>query len=211
MNSDIEKLAAAIQQRAHNLADSQLAQAQQQRAHILEAARKRLHQWEQKEIQTAQAAGERLYRQQLQASEIKMQTELDQLRWQLVQEVMAELRQQLTQLTQQSERYLTLLKQYFLKAVELVDEAELVAEVNQQDYQRLKAQWDALVKENLAQKRCSLSILAYGCSGGILVHDRANRIRIDNTFEGLMSRLEAELYQTITTQLFASATAIKQF
>jgi len=211
MSQDIEKLATAIQQRAKSLADSHLAQAQQQRDNILEEARNRLQQREQQEIQRAKTAGERLYRQQVQASEIKMQTELDQLRWQLVEDIIAQLRQQLTELTQQPERYLDLLTHYFLKAVALFEDSELVAEVNEQDYQWLKEQWDELVQDKLSEKNCSLAINEQPCSGGILVHNQANRIRIDNTFEGLMSRLEQEIYQTITTQLLASATAIKQF
>ncbi|MDY6991178.1 MAG: V-type ATP synthase subunit E family protein [Pseudomonadota bacterium] len=210
MSQDIEQLATAIQQRAKSLADSHLTQAQQQRDNILEEAHNRLQQREQQEVQRAKTAGERLYRQQVQASEIKMQTELDQLRWQLVEDIMAQLRQQLTQLTQAPERYLDLLTHYFLKAVALFEDSELVAEVNEQDYQWLKDQWDELVKDKLSEKNCTLAVSEQPCSGGILVHNQMNRIRIDNTFEGLISRLEQQIYQTITTQLLASATAIKQ-
>jgi V/A-type H+-transporting ATPase subunit E len=45
--------------------------------------------------------------------------------------------------------------------------------------------------------------------GGLLVHDLEDRIRVDNTFEGLVERLENELHQVIIAQLFAMTTPLR--
>ncbi len=58
-------------------------------------------------------------------------------------------------------------------------------------------------------KHCSLEISKQPLTGGVLVRNKTDRIRIDNTFEGLMARLENELYQVITAQLFATATSTR--
>jgi vacuolar-type H+-ATPase subunit E/Vma4 len=44
--------------------------------------------------------------------------------------------------------------------------------------------------------------------GGILVSDNQDKIRIDNTFEGLLERFEMTLCQEINQQLFLSGHSI---
>ncbi len=207
-NQQLERLEAAILQRAQVLAETQQQAGQQQREKILADAAKRLRQQEERELAAAQIAAERVYQQRVQASEIKMQAELDQLRWSLVQTVMSDLREHFQQLTQQQTHYLTLLKQYLSHAIALFDQTELVVEVNRADYELLSPQWNDLI-EKITDKHCLLSVHSRSSMGGLLVHDLEDRIRVDNTFEGLVERLENELHQVIIAQLFAMTTPLR--
>lgn len=208
-HAQLEQLENAIRNRAQTLANSYLQAAHQQREQILTEVNKRLAKQEARAIEIAKAAAEQAYRRKVQASEIKMQAELDQLRWALVQTVISQLHDHLKQLSQQAEIYLPLLKQYCLHAANQFQETELVMEVTSADYQQLISQWDDFVSRHLPKQRCTLMTSSQSFMGGVLVRDRANRIRIDNTFEGMMARLENHLYQVITAQLFASTTATR--
>jgi V/A-type H+-transporting ATPase subunit E len=209
MNSEaqLEQLEKAIQQRAQSLVDSHLQTAKQQREKILEESARRLVKREERENELAKAAAEQEYRRRVQASEIKMQAELDKLRWILVQAVVSHLQKQLKSLREKSTSYVELLKQYLTHAANLLEDNELVVEVNNQDHLLLSQQWEAIVNDCAPDKRCHLSASALSFSGGLLVRDQEDRIRIDNTFEGLIARLENKLHETITAQLFASAIA----
>ncbi|KHD05136.1 hypothetical protein PN36_09975 [Candidatus Thiomargarita nelsonii] len=203
MDSQLEQLEMTIRQRAQALADKHLQAAQQERDKILAESDKRLQQREEREIEIAKAAAEQEYRRRVQASEIKMQAHLDQLRWALVQSLVTDLHEQLKQLSQQDNAYINLLKQYLKNAAQLFDEIDLVVEVNADDYERF--QWEQILKDSVPDKRCTLSASRDNFTGGLLVRNQADRIRVNNTFEGLLTRLENELYQIITAQLFASA------
>jgi V/A-type H+-transporting ATPase subunit E len=206
--TQLEQLESAIRQRAQSLADTHLQTAQQQREKILMDSAKRLQHAEEREIEIAKAAAEQEYRRRVQASEIKMQAELDQLRWTLIQSVIANLQEHLKQLCTQETTYINLLKQYFQSAAQLFEDEELVVEVNAHDHSllTLHPQWEKLVNECVPNKHCTLSASTQNFSGGVLVRNQDDRIRIDNTFEGLLARFENELYQVITAQLFAQST-----
>lgn len=205
-NTQLEQLESAIRKRAQTLADTHLSAAQQQREKICADAAKRLRQREERETEIAKAAAEQEYRRRVQAGEIKMQAELDQLRWTLVQAVITQLQEQLRQLSQDKVIYVGLLKQYLKSAALLLEDKELVIEVNANDHALLAPQWEEFVTDCAPDKHCTLSDNTQAFTGGLLVRNQADRIRIDNTFEGLMARLESELYQVIIAQLFASAT-----
>jgi V/A-type H+/Na+-transporting ATPase subunit E len=204
--TQLEQLENAIRQRAQSLADNHIKAAQQQRDKILADSNKRLQQREARETEVVQMTAEQEYRRRVQAGEIKMQAELDQLRWTLVQSVMNDLQTHLKQLCQQETAYLDLLKQYLKSAAQLFENEELVVEVNAYDHELLAPQWDHFVKDCVPDKQCTLSDNTQNVTGGLLVRNQPDRIRVDNTFEGLIARLENELYQVITAQLFASAT-----
>jgi len=208
-NTQIEQLENAIHQRAQVLHDSHFAAAQQQREKILAESAKRLQQHEEREIEMAKAAAEQEYRRRVQASEIKMQTELDQLRWKLVQLVISNLHEHLRQLCEQEKTYIALLKQYFISAAQQLEDKEVVIEVNPHDQALLAPQWEDIANSLVPNKLCSLEMSKQPLTGGVLVRNKTDRIRIDNTFEGLIARLENELYQIITAQLFATATSTR--
>jgi V/A-type H+-transporting ATPase subunit E len=207
--TQLEQLESAIRQRAQTLADSHLQAAQQQIDNILTESSKRIQQREERETEIAKAAAEQEYRRRVQAGEIKMQAELDQLRWTLVQLIINDLQTHLKQLSQQQAIYVNLLKQYLKSAAQLFEEEELVIEVNANDHALLAPQWESIAKESVPNKRCTLSANPQPFTGGLRVRNQEDRIRIDNTFEGLIARLESELYQVITAQLLASTTPTK--
>ncbi|MCK5876525.1 MAG: hypothetical protein KAG43_02730 [Candidatus Marithrix sp.] len=202
MKNQLEQLETAIHSQAKNLADSNLQAAQQQRTKILDDANKRLIKLEEREIEKAQAVAEQEYRRRVQAGEIGMQAELDQLRWSLVQSVMDNMLQHLQNLT--PDDYIKLLKQYLIYTSASFPDKDLVVEVNPEDYKLLAPQWQAITSECIPDKNCTLSTETKPFTGGLLIRNVANRIRIDNSFEGLIARLENEIYQVITAQLFAS-------
>jgi len=208
-NTQLEQLENAIRKRAQVLADTHLSDAQQQREKILAQSNQRLTKREERETEIAKVAAEQEYRRRLQASEIKMQAELDQLRWKLMQSVMSNLHEHLKQLCQQEETYIALLKQYLSNAALQLEDKALVVELNNHDHDLLLPQWEEIVNECIPDKRCTIEVSSQPFTGGVLVRNKANRIRINNTFEGLIARLENELYQIITAQLFASATSIR--
>jgi len=209
-HAQLEQLENAIRNRAQTLANSYLQTAHQQREQILTEVNKRLAKQEARAIEMAKAVAEQVYRRKVQASEIKMQAQLDQLRWALVQTVISQLYDHLKQLSQQAEIYLPLLKQYCLHAAnQFQEKAELIMEVTAADYQQLISQWDDFVSRHLPKRLCTLMTSNQSFIGGVLVRDRVNRIRIDNTFEGMMARFENHLYQVITAQLFAATTATR--
>jgi V/A-type H+-transporting ATPase subunit E len=207
MNTDpqLEKLETAIRQRAQTLANTHLQAAQQQRAKILADSAKRSTRFEERETEMAKTAAEREYRRRVQAGEIKMQAQLDELRWELVQTVMVKLYEHLQHLSQQS-GYLELLKQYFAHAARLIVDSELVVETNASDYALLLERWQEVVQECAPQQQCHLVKSSQPIMGGLLVRNQADSVRVDNTFTGIIARAESELYQIIAAQLLASAT-----
>jgi V/A-type H+-transporting ATPase subunit E len=209
MKSNLEQLENAIRQQAIKLANSHLNAAKQQAEQILVDSNQNLQQREKYERNQSQAAADQEYRRRVQANEIKMQAELDQLRWSLVQSVLADLRAHLKQLRQNQQIYIPLLKQYLKNATQLFDETELVVEVNSKDELLLKPIWQDFIAEIAAEKTFTLLVSSEHFTGGLLIRNQTDRIRIDNTFEGLIERLKYELYQVIITQLFASVTSIR--
>ena len=94
-NRQLEALEQAIMARAENLAREFQDKADRQRDHILRDAAERLHVAEEREVLAAKAEAERLFRRVTQASELKMQGRLDQLRWELVQTVQGRLNERM--------------------------------------------------------------------------------------------------------------------
>jgi V/A-type H+-transporting ATPase subunit E len=201
----IEDLEAALIYRAETLADEYLNGAQRARGQIIEEAAKMLRLREEREILAAKARAERLYRQRVQAAEIRLQEELDHLRWTLVQSVMEDVKERLAQVTEDEGLYLPLLKCFLARGARAIERDELVARVAARDLARLAPCWEAFVKEAAAQKRIALSQQHLPTLGGVLLESADGRIRVDNTFEGRMERLQNEVYRAVTERLFASA------
>ena len=85
--NQVEELERALLARAERLASAYREMTQRSRDTTLREAAERLRLREQREEAIARALGERAFRQQVQASELKMQSQLDRLRWNLVQDV----------------------------------------------------------------------------------------------------------------------------
>ena len=195
----------ALLERAQKLADEYIARAEQTRARMIQEANERLHIREQREVLAAQAEAERLYRRKVQANELKLQGKLDRMRWSLIQSVMQGLPEQLEAITQNENRYLTLLGDLLRHAADSIESDNLVAELNAADLQRLKEKWESFAEKAVPGKQIRLCPEPCTCRGGIRVHSEDNRIRVDNTFEGRIERMSELLQQSITERLFVGA------
>ncbi len=105
--------------------------------------------------------------------------------------------------TKDADPYLpTLARLLAAAAAEFPVDAELVAEVNAEDRQRLAPRWAEFVEEAAPDRSIALGAEPARCTGGVVVRTPDNRIRVNNTFEGRMQRLETRIYQTIVERLF---------
>lgn len=202
---NIEELETALITRAKTLAAEYLSHATGNREQIISDASKRRNLREEREILTAKAAAERMFRQRVQAAEIKQQEELDRLRWGLVQKVMQELTQRFTRIAADEKVYLPLLQRYLARAAIAINDYELVAEINAQDHARVAKKWDDFCRAAEVHKNVVLAPDPLVCLGGVRVRNTGNTIRMDNTFEARMERLQDELLQTVMERLFAAA------
>jgi V/A-type H+/Na+-transporting ATPase subunit E len=201
----VETLQTALLARAKALADETLLRGKREAERIIADTEARLRSREDSEHVSARARAERVYRQKVQAAEIKMRAELDQLRWTHVQQVMDALQEQLTTLVEDEQSYLPLLKALITNAAHVIEDSELVAGVNPRDYARLQAQWQVIAAEVAPGKNIVLSPECENCSGGVLVRNASDTIRVDNRFEGRLERLADEMQRAIVERLFAAA------
>ncbi len=201
----VAALEEAIFERAKALADEHLVQANRARQRIHQDSLERQHLLEEKEILAAKAKAEREFRRLVQASEIRMQAELDRLRWGLVESVLEDVRTQLADIHTAEDRYLPFFKQLLSQAAAAIERDELKALVSDSDHRKFSVRWEEIAREAVRGKTITLSDEPCSCSGGVLVTSADERISVDNTFEGRMERLDAELHQVILERLFPSA------
>ncbi len=201
----VAALEKAILERAQTLADEHSDQARRARERILADSAERLRLMEDREVLIAKARAEREYRRQVQASEIRMQAELDRMRWGLLQSVLDNLNHRLTEMFSDESRYLPVFKKLLTEAADSIERDELVALVGDADHRRLADRWETIVSEAVPNKKVVLSPEICPCSGGVLVKSKDERIAVDNTFEGRLSRFETELYQIMLERLLPSA------
>lgn len=203
--SPIGELESALLARARALAEEHLAQATSACARIAAETNERLRLREEREILAAKAAAERAFRQRQQAAEIKQQEETDRLRWNLVLGMMDRLASELEQLSRDEKAYLPLLRRLLAQAAGAIEDRELVAELNARDRARLAAGWDAFCRDAGAGKRIVLAPETIDCLGGVRVRNAADTVRVDNSFEGRLDRLQGALHQVAMERLFATA------
>lgn len=206
--TQIEELESALMERAKVLAGEYLAQADSARHRISVEANERLQLREEREILAAKAAAERTFRQRQQAAEIKQQEEIDRLRWNLVQAVMGHLAAELERLGSDEKKYLPLLRRLLSQAAGAIEERELVAELNARDHARLSGNWEAFCRDAGVKQRISLDPDPVACLGGVRVHNADDTIRVDNSFDGRLERLQEALHQVVMERLFASTANI---
>jgi V/A-type H+-transporting ATPase subunit E len=204
-NDQIGALEKAIFERAKTLADEHLRQAQRARERILADSSDRLRLLEEKEVLLAKNRAEREFRRRVQSSEIRMQSELDQLRWGLVLSVMEGVKRQLHALQTDDERGLALLKSLLIEAAQAMERDDLIARVSDLDHRRVADEWGEKYRDAVPGKVIRLSDDPCPCSGGVLVESADGQISVDNTFEGRMARFEADLQRVILERLFVSA------
>lgn len=200
-SAHIGGLEAALLARAEKLAAEYLANGQQLRQQILAENNQRLRIEEEREVLAAKAHAERAYQQHVQAAELSLHSELDRVRWNLVNEVLASLPERLTQLAQDEARYLPLLLSWLREGARSIEREQLVVQVNARDLPLLQRNWEQYAQQAAPQKRLELSAQTVQCIGGVLVTSSDGNIRFDNTFEGRMEKLSEALQGAIANQL----------
>lgn len=200
-SNDISGLEAALAERASKLAGEHLAGGQQARERILAETQERLRLEKEREVLVAKVKAERAYEQQVQAAELDLRAELDRLRRDLSNAALAKLPASLNALMADDARYLPLLRNYLREAAQAIERDDLVAQFNARDLQRLQKDWEQYAREAAPGKQLKLSPDPLNCIGGVLVSSADRDIRIDNTFEGRMERIEETLQGALAERL----------
>jgi V/A-type H+-transporting ATPase subunit E len=199
-----DELEKAILARAERLATEYRERAQRSRDTILRDAAEKLRLREQREEAIAKTLGDRAYRQRVQAEELKLQSHLDLVRWNLVREVEARLAEQMRAHAQDSVSYLKTLTDFIAAAVTEIERDEAQVRANSADRKLLKAHWAEVFEALPAGVEVSLSDESLETLGGVMIETSDGRIRVDNTFEGRLARLRARLQQVILERLVPS-------
>lgn len=202
--NQVQELEQAIFARAERLAAEYRDRANRSRDSILREAAERLRLREAREEAIAKALGERTFRQRVQASELKMQSQVDRMRWNLVQDVEQRLRGRMQAFIEDEAAYGDWLRATIVGAAAQIERNAIQVSVNSHDHQRLFAHWDA-VSENLPRgQKAALSETPIETLGGALVTSADGRIRVDHTFEGRLDRLRPRVQQVILERLLPS-------
>lgn len=199
--NQVQELEQAILARAERLAEEYRERAQRSRDGILRDAAQHLRLREQREEAIAKALGDRSFRRQVQASELKLQSQLDRMRWNLVADVEQRLRERMEIYKRNDATYLDSLKSYLAHAAQQIELDELVAELNERDRRRLAGEWDQLAAEVAPDKTLHLALEPIECLGGVRVTSADHRIRVDHTFEGRLERLSSNVQQVILERM----------
>ncbi|HHH12901.1 MAG TPA: V-type ATP synthase subunit E, partial [Thiolapillus brandeum] len=68
----------------------------------------------------------------------------------------------------------------------------------------LQPRWEAFLASVGSDREIRLQERPLPSSGGVVVRSEDDRIRVDNTFEGRLERLQPQVLQVITERLFAA-------
>lgn len=196
-----QTLEQAILARAERLAGEFRERGKRARDTILRDAAERLRLREGREEAIAKALGERTYRQQVQAEELHMQSNLDRVRWNLVLDVEGQLAGRMTALINDPESYLRTLRGFIDTAVAQIERPALAVHANARDLRLLGGAWTDISRTLPPDKQVTLAADPIEILGGVLVVSDDRRIRVDNTFEGRRSRLRLRLQQVILERL----------
>ena len=199
-----EHLALAPQYVARRLADEYRERGRRSRDHLLADARDKLHLREEREILSAKALAARRQKRLVQAGEIRLQGDLDRLRWALIESVLAQARERLLVLAADKTRYPTILVQLIRQAAAAIRCRSLTVHLNQRDHQTIGSDWGAWCAEHLPDTEATLAPAPIDASGGARVESADQTVRVDNTFEGRSERLQETLHRVSMERLFAS-------
>lgn len=199
-----QSLEQAILARAERLANEYRERGRRQRDGILREAAERLRLREQREEAIAKSLGERTYRQQVQAEELKLQSHLDRVRWNLVLDVESRLAERMRALMDEPTRWLASLSAFISTGVAQIEYPALTVRANARDRRLLAAAWPTLAPTLPPEKTVRLGDEPIDSIGGVLVVSDDGRIRVDNSFEGRRARLRLRLQQVILERLLPS-------
>lgn len=207
MNDQTAGLESALLAHARKLAEEYLADAEKIQHQIIEDSNERLRADEEREVLSAKARAERLYQQRVQAAELELRGELERVRWSLVKAVLDALPARLAELAQDESRYLPLLRQWLREGMQAIERDRLIVRANRRDLPLLRREWPRLSAEDTAGKTVQLSEDPLDSLGGVLVSSADDEIRLDNTFEGRMERLDEALQRAVARLLIPAEQA----
>jgi V/A-type H+-transporting ATPase subunit E len=202
--NQVQELEQAILARAERLAGEFRERAHRSRDSILREASERLRLREEREETIAKSLAERTFRQRVQASELKMQSQLDRMRWNLVQDVEARLEERMRVFMHDERAYADWLVALILEATKQIEGDTIEVSANGRDHQRLFARWDGISERIGADRQARLSDTPIETLGGVLVSSGDGKIRVNNTFEGRRERLRSRIQQAILERLLPS-------
>lgn len=201
--NQVEELERAILSRAERLAGEFRDRAGRSRDNILREAAERLRLRETREEGLAKALAERSFRQRVQASELKMQTHLDRVRWNLVQNIESMLAERMRTFMADEPTYHAWLDRLIVEAAGLIESPDLIVSANAHDQRQLNTRWDRILQLLPPGKTAILAPVADAINtlGGVLIASQDQHIRVDQTFEGRLERLRPRIQQTILERL----------
>ena len=204
----VKALQQAILQRAQTLSDEHIEQGKLTRDRIMQDAREKIKLMEQKELLAARLQSEREYQRQVQASELRIQAELDRNRWGLVQSVMDKVKRELAVRHGRDRDYRVLFENLLKQGVTKVGLPRLIASINSDDMSRFADNWASMVK-NCCGDAVTIKLNPEACrsSGGVKLVSEAGDVMIDNTFEGIIARRDEALQRLIFERLFSTVSA----
>ncbi|GAB0149214.1 hypothetical protein McPS_19540 [Marichromatium sp. PS1] len=199
--TQVDELEQAILARAERLAAEYRARAASRRDTILREAAERLRAREQHEEQVARALAERSFRQQVQASELKLQTHLDRVRWNLMQAVERGLEERMRAFVAERDTYGDWLATLIVRDAGLIEQPRLRVEANAHDLVLLRERWAAILAALPEGREAELVEEPITALGGVRVSDAEGRVRIDDTHAGRLERLRPEIQRVILERL----------
>jgi V/A-type H+-transporting ATPase subunit E len=202
MSQQTEKLEGLLYAEAMNLAQQHLEKGRQTSEQIGQELQGKLQQLEKGEGVRYQHESEQLYRQRVQAAKLKIDSELDRLRWALIQGVLADVRARLEKLVENPDQYHQVLAGYLAEAARVIPEGELIAELRPNDLDGIRPAWDRLIEQAAPGRKLTLAPLPVHASGGMMIRTEDGSLRVDNTFEGRLARMENEVLGLIKKKLF---------
>jgi V/A-type H+-transporting ATPase subunit E len=199
-----QELEQAILARAERLAQEFRDRGQRSRDAILREAAEKLRLREEREDSIAKSLGERTFRQRVQAQELRMQSDLDRTRWNLVRNVEARLTERMLAHVEDTQAYLDTLSGWIHTAAQEIGQVELQVQANARDLKLLSTHWEQVLAAMPDGTRLELASEPLDTLAGVLVISAERRIRVDNTFEGRLARLGTRIQQTILERLLPS-------
>jgi len=199
--NQVQELEQAILTRAERLAAEFRERGTRSRDSILREAAERLRLREAREEAIAKTLAERTFRQRVQASELKMQSQLDLMRWNLVQDVERQLQERMCHFMADTDAYSAWLQQLVAGAATLIEHPAINVSANSADHKRLRECWDRMTQALAQTRTLTLADDPIDTLGGVLLTSGDGRIRVDQTFDGRLARLRPRIQQIILERL----------
>jgi vacuolar-type H+-ATPase subunit E/Vma4 len=98
-----------------------------------------------------------------------------------------------------------MLSEFIMAGAAAIDSATIIVELNARDLGRVGERWDEFSRDLTTRKLLQLAHEPRHCSGGALLRDPSDHVRVDHTFEGRKQRLAEALTRTIMERLFGMA------